>query len=811
MIRTATLLEDLHYSARMLARSPAFTIVAILTLSLGIGANTAIFSVANALLFQPLPYEDPSRLVIVTSARGPNRRPFSYNRAQFLASHGSSFAGFAPFVTENFNLTGGGDPELLPSARVAWNFFDVLGVHPLLGRAFQREEDQPGGRPVVLISDSLWKRRFGADPGVIGQSLTLDSTPASIIGVMPPDFEFAPLGRSIDLWSTRTYETNSVTRQQVGAGATYLIAVARIRPGLPLDQAQAEMRVLDARYRSENPGLADADPRQNISLNQVQDLMVAPVRRAVLVLFGAVALVLLIACANVASLLLSRAFARRKEIAIRTALGATRTGLIRQLLTESIFLALVSGGIGIALSAWSVRIMASLPPDTLPRINPVRIDTRVLLFSLAASFLTGILFGLIPALQMSKTDVQGVLRDEGRGVAGGRLRQLTRSLLVVSQIAISMMLLIGAGLLMRSFVRLEQVPLGFNPDRLLLMNIALAPSRYSGAVQVNGFFARAIHEVASLPGVRSAAVSSALPLQPSRYASLLPEGQPYVAPAQRPLISIQSISPSFFETMGIPLLRGRAFSDRDTDGAPLVAIVNEVFARRYWPNEDAVGKHVVFGNLPKPIQIVGVTGNVKNVTLAVITTPEMYFPLAQRPSQSLNLVVRSSADPRALSTPVRSRILAIDQDQPVTNVRTMEQHLSGSIRQTRLTMLLLAVFSTVALLVATVGLYGLIGYSVAQRTQELGIRLALGAGPGQVLRLVLRQGLVLAILGVLLGLAGSLALTRGIQSLLYDVSPTDGWTFAACALAFIAIALAASYIPARRAARIDPIEALRCE
>ncbi len=810
MFSPATLFEDLRYSARMLSRSPAFTMVAILTLSLGIGANTAIFSVANALLLQPLPYQDPSRLVIVTSARGPNRRPFSYQRAEFLAAHSSSFAGFAPFVTENFNLTGKGDPELLPAARVAWNFFDVLGVHPLLGRSFRREEDQPGGAPVVLISDALWKRRFGADAGVIGQSLTIDSAPATIIGVAPPGFEFAPLGRSIDLWSTRTFETNSVTRQQVEAGATYLIAVARIQPHRALDQAQAEMRVLDAQYRREHPGVADADPRQSISLNQVQDLMVAPVRKTVLVLFGAVALVLLIACANVASLLLSRALARRKEIAIRTALGASRASLIRQLLTESMFLALAGGAIGVALSAWSIRIISSLPPDTLPRINPLRIDTRVLLFSLGASLLTGILFGLLPALQMSRTDVQGVLREEGRAVAGSRLRQLTRSLLVVSQIAISMMLLIGAGLLMRSFVRLEQVPLGFNPDRLLLMNIALAPSRYSGA-QVGAFFDHAIAEVSSLPGVRMAAASSALPLQPSRYAALLPEGQPVVPLAQRPLISIQSVSPSFFETMGIPIVRGRAFTARDNEGAPPAAIVNEVFARRYWPNADAVGKHVVLGSLAKPFQIVGVSGNVKNVTLSVITTPEMYFPLAQRPAASMNLIVRSSSDPLALAAPVRSRILAIDRDQPVTNVRSMQQHLAGSIRQTRLTMLLLAIFSAVALLVATVGLYGLIAYSVAQRTQELGIRLALGAGPGQVLRLVLRRGLALAILGVLLGLAGSFALTRAIQSLLYDVSPTDGWTFLACALSFIAIALAASYVPARRAARIDPTEALRTD
>jgi len=803
------LLEDLRFSARLLARTPAFTLVAILTLALGIGANTAIFSVANAVLFRSLPYRDAARLVIVTHARGPNRRPFTYNRAHFIEDRSRAFSGFAPFVTENFNLTGRGEPELLASARVAWNFFDVLGVHPALGRVFHGEEDRPGAPPVAIISDSLWKRSFGASPGILGEFLTLDSVPTAIIGVMPPDFEFAPLGRSVDVWSTRTYETNSLTAQQVRNGTIYLIAVARLR--LPLDQARSEMRVLDAEYNQENPGLADADPRRNISLNPVQDLMVAPVRNEVLLLFGAVACVLLIACANVASLLLSRSVARRKEIAIRTALGATRSSLIRQLLTESVSLALISGALGVALSASLIRIASSLPANTLPRINPIRIDLRVLIFSLAASLLTGILFGLIPALEISKTDVQGALRDESRGSTGGRFRNATRHVLVVSQIAISMMLMIGAGLLMRTFMRLENVPLGFNPERVLLMNIALPPAHYSSTAQIAGFFGGVLKQVASKPGVRSAAVSSALPLHPWRYTPLLPEGQPDVPAPQRPLLSTQAISPSYFETMGIPLLQGRVFTERDNETAPPVAIVNQVFAQRYWPNQDAVGKHVIVGSSQQPVRVVGVAGNVKNITLAVISTPELYYPVAQRPSQAMNLIVRCAVNPLSLSAAVRSAVLAVDPDQPVTDVRTMEQHLSGSVTRTRLTMLLLAVFSGMAMLVATVGLYGLIAYSVAQRTQELGIRLALGAAPGRVLRLVLSQGLTLAIAGVLIGLGGALALAKFMQNLLYGVSATDAWTFGACALSFIVIALAASYVPASRAARLDPTEALRRE
>lgn len=793
----------------MFSKTPGFTAIAILTLALGIGANTAIFSIANALLIRPLPYPDPDHLVIVTNARGPNRRPFSYNRATFLQQHSQSFAGLAPFVAENFNMTGRGDPEQLPAVRVASNFFEVLGVGPALGRSFRPEENRSGGHPAVLISDSLWKRRFGADPNVLGQSIALDSVATTIIGVMPGNFEFAPLGRSVDIWSSRTFEANNLTAEQVRDGITYLIAVARVR--VSLDQAQAEMAVLDNQYRRQNPDQVDADPKYSISLNQVQTLMVANVRTAVLVLFGAVGFVLLIACANVASLLLSRALARRKEIAVRTAMGASRAGVIRQLLTENVLLAAASGAVGVALSFWTMRAMSTLPANTLPRINRVQIDGQVLAFTVGLSLLTGILFGLMPALQLSKSDVQGVLRDEGRGSAGGRRRNLLRSLLVISQVALSLILLIGAGLLMRSFVGLQSVNVGFNPHNLLVMNIALPPSRYSTSAQVSGFFDRLVQQAALLPGVRSAAVSSGLPLRPARYSPLLPEGYPEVPLGQRPLFSIQCISRTFFETMGIPLLRGRAFTDRDHEGAPLAGIVNEAFANRFWPNESALGKRIFLGTMKQPTIVVGVVGNVKNIRLAVESVPELYYPLAQRPSNVMNLVVRGQGDPRALAAPLRTEILAIDKEQPATGVRTMEQHLAESITPNRLTTLLLVIFSVMALVVATVGLYGLVSYSVAQRTQELGIRLALGAMPGDIRRLVMRQGFVLAILGIVLGLAGAYFLTALMKSLLYEVTATDVWTYSACGALFVIVALVASYVPARRAARCDPSEALRYE
>jgi len=801
--------DDLRFGARWFAQSPAFTAIAILTLALGIGANTAIFSIANALLFRPLPYRDPARLVIVTSAHEDNRRPFTAARARLLADHGRSFSGFAAFTAESFNLTGRGDPQVLASARVAWNFFDVLGVQPASGRAFHADDDRPGARPVCILSDALWKERFGADPNVVGEFLTLDSIPSMVIGVMPPDFEFAPLGRSIDLWSTRTYETNSFSAQRVRGGATYLIAIARL--GVPIDQARAEMQVLDAQYIRDHAGVADADPRRHTSLNPVQDLMVEPVRRALLLLFAAVACVLLIACANVASLLLARAVVRRREIAIRTALGATRAALIRQMLTESVSLALIGGALGTALGAISVRIFSSLPQDTLPRINPIRIDLEVLGFTLAASLLTGILFGLAPALQLSRTDVQTVLRDESRGSGGSRWRGITRGLLVVSQIAVSMMLLIGAGLLARSFVQLEHVPLGFNPDRLLLMNISLPPTRYSSDAQIESFYHRALTNISILPGVRSAAISSGLPLHPWRYIAVLPDGQPEVPVAQRVSLSVQAITPAYFETMGIPLLAGRTFNDRDTADAPRVVMINQVMAQRYWPNQDPIGKHLVMGTASSSCQIVGVTGSIKNIRLAVISTPEIYYPITQVAPQSANVIVRVNVNPLSLASAMHMAVRSVDPDQPVTDIRTMEQHLAGSVSQARLTTMLLAVFSLIALIVATVGLYGLISYSVAQRTQELGIRLALGAGRGAVLRLVMRQGLILAIAGVILGLAGSFALTRLMQSLLFGVSATDTWTFIACALLFIAIALVASLVPARRAAQLDPADALRTE
>ena len=802
------LLNDARFGIRMLAKSAGFSALAVLTLALGIGATTAIFTVINALLLEPLPYADSSRLVIVTNARGQNRRPFSYLRASFIEQNSRCFAGFAPFVNENFNLTDGGDPEQLPAVRVHWNFFEVLGVRPALGRDFRPEEDRPGATRVVIISDSLWRRRFSADPKVLGRKLTLDSSDATIIGVMPQDFDFDPVGRSIDVWSTRIFEFNTMGGQQAATGAPYLIAVARIGPHWQLDQAQSEMRVLDAQYLRQYGGMADSDPRSNITLNPMQELMVANVRTSVLVLFGAVGFVLLIACSNVASLLLSKGLTRRREIAVRLALGAGRGGIVRQLLTESLILSLASGALGIVLSTWSTHALALFPYRSLPHVNPVETNGRVLAFSLLVSIATSVLFGLVPALQISRPDIQAVLRDEGRSNAGGRRRNFSRSVLVVLQVALSVTLLIGAGLLIRSFLQLQAVRLGFNPRNVLIMSLRLPASRYSTVPQIAGFFDRVLARVAVLPGVRSVAVSSALPLLPARYASMRPEGQPELPLPQRPQHSVLVISPSYFETMGIRLLQGRTFNAYDREDSPSVVIVNDVFARRFWPHESAIGKHVQVGAITS--EIVGVVDNVKNIRLGVQSVPELYYPLRQRSAQLMNLLVRTAGDPHALTAQVRGEIFKVD-NQPVTNVRSFEEHLLESIAPNRLTTLLLGIFSGIAMVVAVVGLYGVIAYSVSQRTQEVGIRLALGATRTDILRLVIRQALLLASLGVLLGLAASFGLTRVMRSLLYDVSATDAWTFTASAALFLTVALAASYFPARRAARLEPSGALRYE
>jgi putative ABC transport system permease protein len=800
------------YALRIFARNPAFAILAVLTIAVGIGANTAIFSVANALLLRPLPYAQPDRLVLLSSERkisGVKQGPLSYPRFTLVNERSRSFMGVAAFCADVFNLTGRGDPEQILSARVSWNFFDILGVHPALGRPFRAEEDQPGGAPVALIGNALWARRFAADPSVIGQSITLDSKDYTIIGVLPPDFRFALLGFNTEIFAPRVFDLNLITPAQALAGTMFLNYVARLRPAVGIAGAQSEMDALAAQYREEFPKFPDADPGLTIRVGNLRDEMVSGVRPAVLILFGAVTLVLLIACANVASLLLSRALGRKREFAVRAAIGASRASLIRQMLTESLILALLGGVLGALLSAWGTRALAGMAQSSLPRASEIRTDGYVMAFTLLVSMLAGIVFGLAPALQISRADLNSVLRSEGRGATQGRSRNVMRNLLVISQVALCMLLLIAAGLLLRNFAQLRGGNPGFDAHNLLTLNVALPPTRYSKPAQMAAFFDDLVRQVRLVPGVRSAAGSSALPVNPSRFSPAVPEGQPQVHLSQRPVFNLQMAGPGYAATLRIPVMRGREFTERDDAQAPLVAMVNQSLVRRYWPNENPVGKHILLGRIPQPLEVVGVLGDVRNLGVAADVGLEIYIPFAQRPWANINLIVRTAGDPHAFVSAVRERVHSIDRDQPETAVQTMEELLESGAAQPRFTASLLGALSGTALLLAVVGIYGVIAYSVAERTHEVGIRIALGAEPGDILRLVLRQGMLLASIGIALGVAASFALTRLLASLLYRVSVTDPATFVSGALLFAGVALLASYLPARRATRVDPMVALR--
>jgi putative ABC transport system permease protein len=793
----------------MLGKSPAFAAVAILTLALGIGANTAIFTVANTLLLRPLPYADPGRLVLLFADRRGQLQGFSYLRYTLLREQSHSFAGLAAYASDSFNLTGRGDPEQLSSARISANFFDVLGVRPEIGRVFAASGDQPESKPEVIISHSLWSRHFGAAKDIVGESITLDSRDYTVIGVLPSNFTFSELGPNVDIWSPRLFEHSLASAARVRLGVGYLYGIARLQSGAARDQAQAEMDVLDRQYQHDNPGRPDADPKQKISVRGVQEQTVANFRTALLVLTGAVGFVLLIACANVASLLLSRALGRKKEIAVRAALGASRAALIRQLIVESLLLAVVSGVCGVLLSQWGTRVLASLTLDTLPRMAGVHIDFVVLAFAVAISLGSGVLFGLAPALQLSKPDLNTVLRDEGRGSTGSRSRHRAGGVFVIAQVALSMVLLVGSGLMIRSFARLQTVDLGFDPAHVLTMRIALPPTKYETPQQQIAFYNRVLNAVRTLPALQAAAVSSALPLNTSRISPALPEGQPAVPFGQRPILNIQTISPDYAKVLHVPLLRGREFTDHDNAEAPGVAMVNQTLVRRFWPNDNPIGKHILLGQRPQPVEVVGVFGDLKNATLGDDASPEVMLPFPQLPWPLLNLIVRAEEDPHSLIPAIRRQVWLVDKDQSLTNVQTMEEVVGSASAQPRFTMLLLAVFSATALTLAIVGIYGVIAYSVAQRTGELGIRMVLGADPSNVLKLVVGHGLRLTLVGIAIGLAGALALTRLMSSLLYQTSATDPIAFVVSALLFTIVAVLASYLPARRATRIDPTDALR--
>ncbi|MEK6299557.1 MAG: ABC transporter permease [Acidobacteriota bacterium] len=816
-----TFLHDLRYGSRMLLKRPGFTAVAVLALALGIGANSAIFSVVNGVVLRALPYKDPEALMMVW-----NRRPllqaqagmneFPVSAADFVEwrDQNQVFEQIAAFHTQPFNITGAGEPEFLGGVRSSAGLFSLLGVEAKLGRTFLPEEDQPGAGHVVILSPGLWERRFGSDPQIIGQKLTLNDEPYTVIGVMPPGFQFPRKGempagyqfpRQADLYTPLAW-----TPAQVGnRGRNFLAVVGRLKPQVGIAQAQAGMHEIAERLTQQYPQF---NSNKEVFIVPLHQQVIGKVRTALLVLLGAVAFVLLIACANVANLLLARAASRQKEIAIRTALGASRWRVIRQLLTESVLLSLAGGTLGLLLAMWGIDLLLAISPANLPRVDAIGVDGRVFGFTLAISLLTGIVFGLVPAIQASKPDVNEALKEGGRASSVSHNR--FRGALVVSEVALSLVLLIGAGLMIRSFVRLLNSSPGLDPENVLTLDVGLPRTKYTGPQQV-AFFQQVIERLRALPGVKSAGAVYPLPLSGAEEGMGFGiEGRADSAPGERYNAGPRWVSPGYFNTMGIALMKGRELSERDGGDSPRVLLINEAMAARYFPDEDPIGKRVAFdqvNNAPNWREIVGVVGDVKHSAMDSDPKPEMYFPFTQYPSFFMTLVVRTSGDPLNLVAAARSEVLAVEKNQPISNVHTMEELLSNSIAQRRFNMLLLSVFAGVALLLAAVGIYGVMSYSVAQRTHELGVRMALGARTSHVLALVVKQGMTLALIGVGIGLAASFALTRVMASLLYGVSATDPLTFSVIALVLASVAFLACYLPARRATKVDPMVALRYE
>jgi putative ABC transport system permease protein len=804
------LLQDVKFGFRMLAKNPGFTAAAVITLALGIGGNTAIFTVTNALLLRAFPYKDPSRLVMLnTQQRGSpdESASLTLNRYEMIRDRSHSFSGVAVWAIDSFNLTGRGEPEQVPVARVSPNFFDLLGVAPRLGRAFSSEDGQVAGPPVVMISDALWHSHFGGDRNIVGQTVTLDTQPYSIIGVLPAGVQFPFVGQA-DVWSPRYFELTIMPSQRIRGGVGYLTAVARLASRVSMKSATAEMEILNRQYAQEFPKFPDSGPDIAMVVGNLQELTVANVHSLFVVLSIAVGLVLMIACANVASLLLSRALGRSKEIAIRSALGARRGAIIRQLLIESMLLALISGAVGLGLGVWGTKILGRYGEANLPGGFNFSVDGRVLIFTALISVLTGVIFGSFPALKLARTNINSELRDEGRGNTGGNRRMQVKNLLVIFQIAVCTLLLIGASLMIQTFAHLQRVDLGFDPASVVSMNISLPTVKYAKAEQQTAFFDELLRKVNAIPGVRSASISAALPLTPKRITPILPEGQPEVPIAQRPFIIIEAIGPQWFQTMRVPLKMGRAFSDADNGQAPRVVIVNQALARRFWPNQNAIGKHIIVGR-QAAAEVVGMASDVKNNGLAVDAQPQLYLPFPQLPWGNMNLLVRTAIDPHELVATLRQQVYAVDPDQPITQVQTMDELLATFRAQPRFTVFLLSTLSSMALILAVVGIYGVIAYTVAQRRHELGIRMALGAERNHVLRLIVARGLFLTAVGIVIGLTAALASTRVMSSLLYQVRARDLPTFAVASVLFLLVGIAASYIPARRAMSVDPREVLR--
>ena len=808
-----SLIKDIRYGVRGLLKHPGFTALVVITLALGIGASTAIFSVVDSVLLRRLPYTNASRLVAIQELSPAGKR-VQVTSANFLdwRAQNTVFENLAAIKQTTSNLALSDHAERIDLAQANANFFDVFGVKPQYGRLFIPQDEQAGHEPVVVVSNALWQRRFGSDPSLVGKPITLDGKNYTVVGVAPAGFQYPdktelwvpPLKLVPELWP------NQDVTQTRGMG--YLAAVATLKPGVSLPQAAAEMETITARLRQQYPNTNNRRFNRVVSL---QEHLVGDTNKLLWLLLGAVTFVLLIGCANVANLLLASGASRQKEMAIRTALGASRARVVRQLFTESTLLALTGGTVGLIIAFWGVAGITKLLPGDFPRLNEIHMNVRVLAFTFAASVLTGILFGLVPALQISRPDVQESIRETGRGVSGNRRQSGFRQALIVVEVALSVVLLVGAGLLFRSFLRLQSVNTGFVSEHVWTARLTPSGTSYANQADYDRFYSQVLQKVSAVPGVQDAGLINTLPLDKGPTTGFRVDGRPVETPDKWPSVNYRAVSPNYFRAMGIPVLQGRAYTDRDTTNTPPVMIVNQKLADENFAGENPIGKRITFGNMnnnqPVWFEIVGVVANVRSLELREEPTPELYFASLQDYWPAMSLVVRSNGNTPSLSASVRQIVNEIDKSVPVSNVQMMDHVVSSSITQPRFNLFLLGLFSTVAMLLSAAGIYGVTAYTVAQRTHELGIRIALGAQVSDVLKMILGQGMAVIGIGLAIGLAAAFGLVRLLRSFLFGVGEKDPFTFVAITVLLLLVALLACYIPARRATKVDPLEALRYE
>jgi putative ABC transport system permease protein len=798
-----TLFQDLRFGLRMLAKNPGFTAVAVLTLALGIGATTAIFTVVNAVLLRPLPYPHPEDLVYVQEILDKfGAAPFVGNQ-EFVAWRNQSrtLSPVAAYMNTWFNLTGGGEPERVTCGLATTSFFSLLGVRPVTGRLFLPEEDRPGGPPVVILSEALWRRRYGGDPSVVGKGVNLDGTTYTVVGVLPATFVVP------DAFKTDYALWVPLAESDAGTGPFRIVRViGRLRPGTSLETSRAELNTILQSTRAGGPqGWV-----KGVAIAPWQEQIIEKSRLSLLLFLGAVGFLLLIACSNVANLLLSRAATRQKEITVRLTVGAGRSRIVRQLLTESALLALLGGLLGLVLAHWGKDLLVAFISPNLPALEPIVLDYRVLGFSLALAVVTGLAFGIVPALQASKVSLNEALKEASRSVSESRSGLLFRNVLTVGETALALVLLVGAGLLFRSFLQVRGIDMGFKSRNILSMTIDLTPSQYTTPKAQAAFFEQVMERIRGLEGVQAVAGSSCPPLgnrSTSVTTALAVEGHSIDVPEA----SATAVSTDYFRAMGIPLMQGRNFTEADRATSPSVAVVDESFARRYCPGGKCLGGRIGSWVRRKDmLTIVGIVANARDSAEAE-PTPKMYLPFAQASGAYMTVLVRTAGNPRFWTAAVRAQVASVDKNQPPHDVMTLEDLRAESLTPRRVSMLLLGAFATLGLILASVGIYGVVSYSVSHRTHEIGVRMALGAGQAGILKLVIGQGLYLALIGTVIGLAASLAMTRLLQTMLYDIKPTDPATFVAVGLLLAGVASLACYIPARRATKVDPIVALRYE